>query len=445
MSGSQDPIEESHTDHPVTRSRYVAIRAELEKAELERAALFDALRETRVTLDDVRRQRDDAQQEVKTLRGAPAGSVGLRSASMRREAILTGSFDRQAAGGEPDGDVWRERAQQALFDVEILRHELMESKAREAALRRRGSASERGGPTRRASGVGSYASASDPEENAAVSPPRIPFPSMGSPTLVMSDTSLSALVDRSKKDPAAAPREVKESFGSSLDSEYGGVSHRLSALANGAGGMVASPLMGQTMPVASAARRGRGGGGGGGGREGPKSSYGSSEASPLKRRNGAEAGELGGGDGAASSIMGRSFTALGFPGAAKSTASAAAPPPLYSGSGAQCGVLIEPRRPKTSLGTIGTVDSSDWDGGAAGDRSLDDSVLSGAGAAAAGLRRRDEEFLADLTTSTMTASTAREGQERMRNGADWSPEEARGHKVLGAALGPAMLATQVGV
>lgn len=38
--------------------RYTAAKAEMEKAELERDALLDALRETRITLSDVRRQRD---------------------------------------------------------------------------------------------------------------------------------------------------------------------------------------------------------------------------------------------------------------------------------------------------------------------------------------------------------------------------------------------------
>jgi cytochrome c556 len=49
--------------------RYTAVRADLEKAELERDALLDALRETRSTLGDVRRQRDSLDAEVKRERG----------------------------------------------------------------------------------------------------------------------------------------------------------------------------------------------------------------------------------------------------------------------------------------------------------------------------------------------------------------------------------------
>lgn len=56
-------------------TRYVAIRSDLEKAELERAAVFDALRETRAVLSDVRRQRDEAEKELQTLRAAPQFSV----------------------------------------------------------------------------------------------------------------------------------------------------------------------------------------------------------------------------------------------------------------------------------------------------------------------------------------------------------------------------------
>lgn len=45
--------------------RYTAVKAELDKAELERDALLDALRETRSTLSDVRSQRDNLDAELK--------------------------------------------------------------------------------------------------------------------------------------------------------------------------------------------------------------------------------------------------------------------------------------------------------------------------------------------------------------------------------------------
>lgn len=63
-------------DFPICR--YVAIRSDLEKAELERAAVFDALRETRAVLADVRRQRDAAEQELRILRAAGPLDVSVR-------------------------------------------------------------------------------------------------------------------------------------------------------------------------------------------------------------------------------------------------------------------------------------------------------------------------------------------------------------------------------
>ncbi|PRQ75418.1 hypothetical protein AAT19DRAFT_14440 [Rhodotorula toruloides] len=53
------------TDLGCWRGRYTAVKAELDKAELEQDALLDVLRKTRSTLSDVRSQRDNLNPELK--------------------------------------------------------------------------------------------------------------------------------------------------------------------------------------------------------------------------------------------------------------------------------------------------------------------------------------------------------------------------------------------
>lgn len=50
--------------------RYTSVKADLEKAVVERDALHDALQETRTTLTDVRAQRDGLETDLKEARAA---------------------------------------------------------------------------------------------------------------------------------------------------------------------------------------------------------------------------------------------------------------------------------------------------------------------------------------------------------------------------------------
>ncbi|EGU13003.1 Proteophosphoglycan ppg4 [Rhodotorula toruloides ATCC 204091] len=109
--------------------KYTAVKAELDKAELERDALLDALRETRSTLSDVRSQRDNLDAELK------------------REKQLT-ALVKQHLGGHPErvqeklADLvdarqeWEMRARSAEEELDLLRHVLAEAREREELLER---------------------------------------------------------------------------------------------------------------------------------------------------------------------------------------------------------------------------------------------------------------------------------------------------------------------
>ncbi|BGP61979.1 hypothetical protein NBRC10512_000169 [Rhodotorula toruloides] len=109
--------------------KYTAVKAELDKAELERDALLDALCETRSTLSDVRSQRDNLDAELK------------------RERQLT-ALVKQHLGGHPDhvqeklADLvatrqeWEMRTRSAEEELNVLRRELAEVREREELLER---------------------------------------------------------------------------------------------------------------------------------------------------------------------------------------------------------------------------------------------------------------------------------------------------------------------
>lgn len=196
---------------------------------------------------------------------------------------------------------WRDRAQQALFDVEILRHELLESKAREAALVRsigsgggvEGSPADGGGGGGRQSRrhhrrhdsvsspwVDSNASSppgrpgssfvSEPSGAGTLTISQVPFPvvaagSASEPTQATTRSDSAAGWDRSdglgplshhgEDDPQSRTRAAaKDSLASSLENQTsgegggggGGVGNRLSAMLLFQTDFV-SPLMNQTM------------------------------------------------------------------------------------------------------------------------------------------------------------------------------------------------------
>ncbi|GAA5845065.1 hypothetical protein JCM9279_005422 [Rhodotorula babjevae] len=97
--------------------RFTAAKAEMDKAVLERDALLDALRETRLTLSDVRRQRDAFEDDLK------------------RERLFAKKI-KQHLGGDPERHLdrlgalvegrqtWERRAQEALEALRGAEHEL---------------------------------------------------------------------------------------------------------------------------------------------------------------------------------------------------------------------------------------------------------------------------------------------------------------------------------
>ncbi|BGP39428.1 hypothetical protein JCM10449v2_003370 [Rhodotorula kratochvilovae] len=116
--------------------RYTAAKADMEKAELERDALIDALRETRTTLSDIRRQRDSLDVELKRERQFAKqvkehlGGDPERHAD-RLDALVEG---RQT---------WERRAQEALDvlartqdELELLRAAVHDGREREELLER---------------------------------------------------------------------------------------------------------------------------------------------------------------------------------------------------------------------------------------------------------------------------------------------------------------------
>ncbi|GAA5861492.1 hypothetical protein JCM8547_008050 [Rhodosporidiobolus lusitaniae] len=291
--------------------KYTSVRADLEKAELERDALLDALRETRSTLSDVRRQRDSLDAEVK------------------REKVFSRQV-KKSLGNDPERyadklsnlvesrQAWEDRAREALDELErakeeleAVRREMVDGKEREERLERenvimgaRLTAFEMtrseysSSPTMRFN-------ASTPAAAESPVPSGLPLPSNrntptprrsvphssnsttssiydnGSPTLTHSrpvsqpppphstgTTPPSSLKRRSEPDLLGSRKRHASKDSLASTSTTSGLKANLSGL-----GDLGSPLMGQTMSF------------------GPKSSYGSN-ASPLKARSGASPASL---------------------------------------------------------------------------------------------------------------------------------------------------------
>ncbi|GAA5895236.1 hypothetical protein JCM6882_006624 [Rhodosporidiobolus microsporus] len=372
--------------------KYTAARADLEKAELERDALLDALRETRSTLSDIRRQRDALDQEAK------------------RERLLTRQV-KKFLGGDPDRYVdklenliegrrgWESRAREALDELErtkdeleATRRELVEGKEREELLERENvmmgarlaaaemARSEFSGsstlrlppptnglplpsastPTPRRSHHGSASTTASSNYLRPDSPTLTMSRSVSEQTALAPDGSSTPLpaplfptgaVRNASIDSSSRHRASKDSFASSS-------SEMAPALLSGGLGDVGSPLMGQTMAF------------------GPKSSYGSTNASPLKARSSPPA-----------------FVARPHPGQFSNLRLGA--PPLSSSSSSK---MLHPndRLSKISTRTTSTEDDDDEDESDFADRSFDSGVS--ASKALGRLREQDEAFLADLTT-----------------------------------------------
>ncbi|BGP15494.1 hypothetical protein JCM10213_005761 [Rhodosporidiobolus nylandii] len=343
--------------------RYTAVRADLEKAELERDALFDALRETRATLSDIRRQRDALDAEVK------------------RERLLTRQVKKHL-GGDPDHYVdklenlvqsrqtWEQRAKAALEELERAREEVdairreqeqleQENLTLGARLASAGMRSESvASPTLRL--PSSSASPSSPlhslslSSNGASPTPRSAHSSTStssdyhrseSPTLTMSrspsdQTAFASTPVKTRSADLVRSHErhaSKDSFASSTS----GIGIGPSGL-----GEVLSPLMGQTMAF------------------GPKSSYGSTP-SPLKNRSSAAVAVVPPHRG--------QFSSLRLPFENMTTSSA---------------LDSRLRLSKHSITSSAATDEDDY-----ADRSFESVSVSGLGR----LRERDEAFLADLT------------------------------------------------
>ncbi|BGP24112.1 proteophosphoglycan ppg4 [Rhodotorula toruloides] len=284
--------------------KYTAVRAELDKAELERDALLDALRETRSTLSDVRSQRDSLDAELK------------------RERQLT-ALVKQHLGGHPERvqeklailvdarQKWETRAMAAEGELNLLRRELVDVREREellerenvmmgarlasaevardgmanssASMRTTGTASSRQLPPIGHSPLPSRSSTQDSKSSQLSGLPLAPSSAsvrshhsssdashrrresflLASPTLTMSRTTSANTARPYKHSPPlqleGPRRTLKESFDSSAS--------ELEPAALGLGD-IGSPLMNQTLHSFG----------------GPKSSYGS-DASPLRNRS----------------------------------------------------------------------------------------------------------------------------------------------------------------
>ncbi|BGP07459.1 hypothetical protein JCM10049v2_003291 [Rhodotorula toruloides] len=285
--------------------KYTAVKAELDKAELERDALLDALRETRSTLSDVRSQRDNLDAELK------------------RERQLT-ALVKQHLGGHPErvqeklADLvlarqeWEMRTRSAEEELDVLRRELAEARERGELLERenvkmgarlasaemardglagssastRTSGSMTAGqlppmgysrhPSRSSTQhskspqlgraipvAASSASVHSQHSSSDASHRRRESSLLASPTLTMSRTTSVNTARPYEHSPSlqfdASRRTLKESFGSSAS--------EMEPAALGLGD-IGSPLMNQTLQSFG----------------GPKSSYGS-DASPLKNRS----------------------------------------------------------------------------------------------------------------------------------------------------------------
>ncbi|GAA5909753.1 hypothetical protein JCM8208_005449 [Rhodotorula glutinis] len=116
--------------------RFTAAKAEMDKAVLERDALLDALRETRLTLSDVRRQRDVFDDDLKRER------LFAKKIKQHLGADPERHLDRLDALVE-GRQTWEHRAQEALealrgaeHELELLRDEVEKGRERQELLER---------------------------------------------------------------------------------------------------------------------------------------------------------------------------------------------------------------------------------------------------------------------------------------------------------------------
>ncbi|GAA5913911.1 hypothetical protein JCM5296_000294 [Sporobolomyces johnsonii] len=388
--------------------KYTAAKADLEKAELERDALLDALRETRTTLSDIRRQRDSLDTELK------------------RERQLSRQIKKHL-GGDPDRysdkldnlldsrSTWELRAKEAFEELDrtrdeldAVRRELVEGKEREELLERetvmmgaRLAASEAARSDFGGSPAPIAGSSKIPTPTSKIASPRLsgsprlgglPSPSTRRPISASTyspRSSLSSTHRRSESAPGSptltmprvepdstarphlspsTPLAKQQASGSSLprDRDRARAVSKDSLVSSGSEleptglGEIGSPLMGQTMAF------------------GPKSSFGSN-ASPLKARSSA-----------APTTFGGQFSRLRLP---LPGSSSPFPPPSTE--------TVE--RLKNKMSTVSssmTIGSDEYDDYAERSfESISSATGGGAGDAAglARLRDKDAAFLADLT------------------------------------------------
>ncbi|ORY84117.1 hypothetical protein BCR35DRAFT_303179 [Leucosporidium creatinivorum] len=287
--------------------KFTAVKADLDKAVVERDALQDALHETRTTLTDVRAQRDGLDADLKEAR--------LAAKQLRK--FLGNDSDSYAEKLDElvkSRQLWEDRAREAVEELErardeadALRRELVEGRERQEQLEReavmvgarlaageayRASPSPRvASPSPRLASTVATAASSSPRSTPASASPRL---GAGSPKLNGGSHSPSGI--RPPRRAGSAPvsphmsrnNSAKSNLSSSptmrqlhspvtpaskLASAYrartssnASTGSSLDALEQGGLGDLGSPLMGQTMAF------------------GPKSSYGSM-ASPLKARS----------------------------------------------------------------------------------------------------------------------------------------------------------------
>ncbi|KAL8277081.1 hypothetical protein RQP46_010509 [Phenoliferia psychrophenolica] len=116
--------------------KYAAMKAELEKTQLERDALLDALRESRATLTDVRGQRDDLDADLRRERSASRQLKKHLGADAESSADALDDLVRAR-------QLWEKRAREALEDMERAREDsedlrmvVVEGREREERLER---------------------------------------------------------------------------------------------------------------------------------------------------------------------------------------------------------------------------------------------------------------------------------------------------------------------
>ncbi|SCV72852.1 BQ2448_4389 [Microbotryum intermedium] len=111
--------------------RYTSVKAELDKAVLERDALLDALGETRATLMDVRSHRDALLEELKVEKARKGGQSDATSA----DAALA-QLEQVRATWEARALDAAEELERAKQEVSAARQEIMDSREREDTLER---------------------------------------------------------------------------------------------------------------------------------------------------------------------------------------------------------------------------------------------------------------------------------------------------------------------